>query len=975
VSLGVALPIHSAYLDPGGRGSTVLEALTSERVLWEDAASPRLTFEVLARLGGDDDEPVRLSDGQLERLRDAFEALDEDRKAGLGPRVGRNIALAAFTFDDEGKKEQGWSAPASAYLPTAIDRETGNFAQASAATPGLWWIDSKYARVLRRTGGRREIGAQRFLARLGAATQPRLVRPSNERAPWKRDPRSASPIDGVERPAVQAREIKALSPIRSHLIDDRWSPDLDAVTEDIALDRNAKRRRQRGLALLAVLSRSWDRHYADHATAEAVYPYDGYWHQAYDVIATWLARTAESEWLPSASGATRAPIDLALPTEANRIALGSDRRLFLAPVDDAVLRGGVVDALRLRRGPSASSLVAQLQTLAAAELEPSTYGLVVGTYELLSLACPRDGRSAPVDDMSLAQFRAAFGGSARGPGLLLVDGDWHAPKDVLGGPHVFGRHRPFVLDSPSLRPLWRTLNIREPTVPECIAVFRELARAPLNESDVGVVIDMVRWLASHLTDTSSQVRAQLARLPLWVGTRWISSRPVYASEDAELTRDIATQVATWFHGLTSFSGLGELLTALRVTAVGRSDFGLAGGSARGAVVGSDLRPRMALAVEHLRDELARNDRPLYQSLVVEWSRLVQALVLVDEDLELRAVAPHGSTLVVRPDAHMLRDPLALIVRTTDVAGTSDGGGQALASLFTGDRQKVAWAWVSMWQRAEAGQESTRVVLSGDEDVEVDGADALLRLRGQVADRRSGRRGHKGAAAGQTTRKLGEVIVRRLKDITRLQPDDGTLVNQGRGKPGILFPSPVDGVAVGPSSKTGQSKGQGDSGSHDVDQNGSDGHAQGRQARRSVPAPVDDREQLAFDAVRMALALEPQEIQDLRARRGFGGDAMDDLRQLFEIKMSSGPGDNEVTLRKSQAEAARDDPDFFLAVVEGLNEGDTQLTVRFIFDPLRRLQMRITGDVALTGVREVEALEFRFGDIEDELAQADKADGA
>jgi hypothetical protein len=373
---------------------------------------------------------------------------------------------------------------------------------------------------------------------------------------------------------------------------------------------------------------------------------------------------------------------------------------------------------------------------------------------------------------------------------------------------------------------------------------------------------------------------------------------------------------------------------------------------------------MALAVEHLREELARNDQALYESLAVEWSALVQAPVLIDEALELRATTADGTRLAVEADAHVLRDPLALVVRAPGVAGTSPGGGQAIASLFGGDRQKVAWAWASMWQMAEAGQESTRVVLSRDQKVEVKGTEALLRLKGQVSDRRATHRDAQSRTGpGQPPRQPGEVIVRRLKDITRLRPDGGSLVNAGKAKQGIRFPPPADPDFR---SKNDSASGRRDDG-HSRDQGRPD--SKGQLASKTVPAPVDDREQLAFDAVRMALALAPQEIQDLRARRGAGGDAMDDLGQLFEIKMSSGSGDNEVTLRKSQAEAARD-PDFFLAVVDGLDEGDTTLSVRFIFDPLRRLEVRVSGDLTLAGVREVEALEFKFSKVDDNPGHVD-----
>jgi hypothetical protein len=78
-------------------------------------------------------------------------------------------------------------------------------------------------------------------------------------------------------------------------------------------------------------------------------------------------------------------------------------------------------------------------------------------------------------------------------------------------------------------------------------------------------------------------------------------------------------------------------------------------------------------------------------------------------------------------------------------------------------------------------------------------------------------------------------------------------------------------------------------------------------------------------------LNDPQIADLRARRGVGADAMDDLRQLFEIKMASGLMPNEVTLTQAQALAAQA-PDFFLAIVKGLEDGNIPLSVRFTFDP-------------------------------------------
>ncbi len=74
--------------------------------------------------------------------------------------------------------------------------------------------------------------------------------------------------------------------------------------------------------------------------------------------------------------------------------------------------------------------------------------------------------------------------------------------------------------------------------------------------------------------------------------------------------------------------------------------------------------------------------------------------------------------------------------------------------------------------------------------------------------------------------------------------------------------------------------------------------------------------------------------------------------------SSSEVPNEITMTASEVARAQAEPDFFLAVVSGMEELTGQLHVRFIFDPLR-LPMKIRGDVTLSGVREAEALEFVF----------------
>jgi len=191
-----------------------------------------------------------------------------------------------------------------------------------------------------------------------------------------------------------------------------------------------------------------------------------------------------------------------------------------------------------------------------------------------------------------------------------------------------------------------------------------------------------------------------------------------------------------------------------------------------------------------------------------------------------------------------------------------------------------------------------------------------------------------------------VNVRPLKDLSMLHPDDGTIINQGATVGGILFPTlktlvPSPGPEAGIEPDDGKSN-----------------HPASRSVSTVLP-PASERERLALSAIQQALRADKKELVDLRARHGVGADIVDDLRQFYEIKMaSSSEVPNEITMTASEVARAQAEPDFFLAVVSGLEELTVELRVRFIFDPLR-LPIKIKGDVTLSGVREAEAPEFVF----------------
>ncbi len=935
--LGVALEIHPVYTTDEPAAQRVLAGLADNGLLTDAVDTDQDLLELLARGMRN---PIRVSDEAIRELRDTFERLPEDRQRSLGQRIGRALLLRGRVFDG-GTPESVWVAPAESYLPAQIDRDKHSFAKAALTTPGIEWLDRDYARVLK-AGSRAGLGPQAFLGRLGAQMFPRLVTPSDAQRVYQRDSREARPIYLWNMPEIQRIEIQALrSP--THLLNDRTSPDLDVVIADIIADPVAKSRRQRARALLGVLIRGWS-HYSQDLYAEAVFAYNGELHSRGKVLSTWLARAASEPWLPSATGRLNPPCELHLLTEANRLAIGDRKSQYVMALEDAELRSPALAALRVRRGPSAAGTVAALEQLrdSGDDLGHDKERQILTAYHLLSLACPRgEGSSAsrPVDDLTVGQLRSRFEGVGTDAGLIFVDGGWYRTSQIFRGQRIFGTRRLFAPIQKPLEPLWATLQVDMPTALDCLDVLRELAAQPLSSEDEAIIIESMPLLASQLDTLTPQARGKMKRLPLWTGRKWNSTRPVFAIDDESVAEALRENHPVWKPGFR-FDRMEELLNALGVTHVLPEDFTPIVGTGYGAVEGSLLGVRFAVAVDLLKNALARNDLDLSKSIAVRWEELACSQLIIDPSLEISASLPGQPALTAPTSAHLTRDPLALFARSPEDVGSPDSGGRAIATLFTGDRQKVAWAWATMWSRAEAGQVTGRLLLSSDDVPEEIAVDRLTGLQSQADSRRAAAPGEARKPA-PATGKRPPVTVRDLKDLSELVPSKGALVNKGAQTGGLII-RPRRSPSLDVSPRAGNSP-------------------PAAQKQASVLPPTDVREDLAYSAVKRALALDDDRMRDLRNRRGIGADAMDEMRQFFEIKMASGPDfPSEIDLTPNEVERARSDPDgFFLAVVAGLEKGAGKLRVRFIFNPLNQLALQPKSSLTFGGVRDAEALDYSF----------------
>ena len=175
--LGIVTLLHPVHLGEARTARTVLKWLRESRALLSASDDQAVVQRLAAagRAGREIEAP--LTDEQVQSLRAAFELMDPAEMESLGVEVGKAIRLQATEYELRGRRRTRKSViarPVEAYLPKAIDRETDSFATSADQSPGIVWLSSHYARILRSPTGRQGVGAQRFLVLLGAATAPRL---------------------------------------------------------------------------------------------------------------------------------------------------------------------------------------------------------------------------------------------------------------------------------------------------------------------------------------------------------------------------------------------------------------------------------------------------------------------------------------------------------------------------------------------------------------------------------------------------------------------------------------------------------------------------------------------------------------------------------------------------------------------------------------------------------------------------------
>ena len=954
--LGIVTLLHPAHLGEGKSAGLVLKWLRESRALLSTSDDRAVVQRLAAagRAGREIETP--LADEQVQSLRAAFELMDPVERESLGVEVGKAIRLQATEFELRGRRrirKNVIARPVEAYLPKTIDRETDSFATSADQSPGIVWLSSHYARILRSPTGRQGVGAQRFLVLLGAETAPRLR--LHPRLEWRySDPRRGlrarlpgSPLD---------RSLELDTRDANFTLQDRDCPTLVNVVQDISrIRRGSQGRRRRAAALLATLSRAWDRAFGEFTMVEFARDYYG-WDLRGQTHAFWLWETGAISWLDDESGTPRRPSELRVRTPGNEAIYGKDSRDYLHPDLNQPSCHVVLAALGVSGDPSRSELVARLKEIrddddqegrwTTEELKRETAIIYKALAQSLADSSGRSDRSAE-------QLRRDF--QYHG-GLIYSNLGWLPPQAVLAGSPIFGKYKAFAPNLADTERLWVSLRLRNPSFEDCVDVVRAVARSRRSPEpdEEAILLETMRTLESHVeTGVTAPDRAKLRQLPLWTSKGWMRNRPAYATGDPVLAASLRDQIPLWHPGgeLTQFR---SLLDQLRVQEINADN---------AEVIDPDLGTEhedsselYRSALQQLQEDLLRNDPQFAKGVKIPWDIMGEFRVCVHPKLSLGVTTRHHGAAIThecKVTAKVDSQKGIVFVQSIDELTRVDSGGRAIASLFEGDPRLLAQAWRAACDRAESGQQARPIELADQraereqEQIESEIEARTKEVREQIATTQ-GRQ--------DRPRDRGQSQFGPSKTVTTTQEKiESTRVLVNPESLEIVDPE----GRMESSEQRAKRRTTGEGGL--VEPRLGSGGPRGRSPIRLYTDL--QKETVGLDLLRRLLRSDVDEIADLRTQRGVGADAVDDLKRFYELKVSAGPEPDYVTMTASEVKLARTTPGFFLVVISGVEGVDARPRVRIIVDPLSQLQPTESGSITLSGVRSATSLAYDFAPID------------
>ena len=382
--------------------------------------------------------------------------------------------------------------------------------------------------------------------------------------------------------------------------------------------------------------------------------------------------------------------------------------------------------------------------------------------------------------------------------------------------------------------------------------------------------------------------------------------------------------------------------------------------------GDPTRRELVARLRELRDEESLDETVMRNTARCRWEDLSEFAVWSHPMLMLTVHLPETAGGGIRRcPAHVKAD---VDVRKVFVRNAqndlprADRGGRAVAALFESDRRRVAQAWRAAWDRAEDGTAAVGLELAqqkADREKEEIGAEIerqVEALRTRTGGRRGSSAGRRGGSGQSDDRDRIRGSGTRPESADEIRPR--VLVD-----PEALTVVDPSGKVVGGSPPSGGARPRGGGGLVDP------GGTRPRSPRNRMPLrgySDQEREDVGFELARRVLSSDHEKIVDLRAQRGVGADATDELKRFYELKVSAGREPNDVTLTNAEWQRARGSSDFFLVVVSGVEKAEAKPSVRIIPRPLDQLEQRVSGMVVLSGVRDAKSVTYEFAPAGAEL---------
>ena len=211
-----------------------------------------------------------------------------------------------------------------------------------------------------------------------------------------------------------------------------------------------------------------------------------------------------------------------------------------------------------------------------------------------------------------------------------------------------------------------------------------------------MMLEALRILAKAPVDELGK----LARSPVWVGDRWISTRPIFAIENPLIADGLSRQIPIWAPG-GALAQLDSLVNSYRLTRVGASQARVKG--AEQAEYDPELTSMFSNAVSNLRKDLALSDSYSEAGIQLPWDVLSRFNVCVLRDLTvtLEDIIP-GKTLSFVTRAWIDINAATFYIASPDEIGDPDSGAYAVATVFASDSRRIAHDWLAAWAAERLG---------------------------------------------------------------------------------------------------------------------------------------------------------------------------------------------------------------------------------------------------------------------------------